>query len=173
MPIAIAEVISKSSHFVVGRLVCFPCLCTVRMCLTLELDNSLSFFFLQFKKFLDAVSLTCVFKYTLIRQECCRMDSFLLKRLGGSNEYKGNIIFLVKLNHSFDGIAFIKSVSSYLQNHNSDFQFSNVQSMKVSTSHLSWNVNLLTHRVAVITEGLMCIITLPWKKAIEEFWEWR
>ena len=65
---------------------------------------------------------------------------------------RNKIIFLVKINHPFDGTAFRRSASMYLQN-SSDFPSSNAQVVKVRASHLLPNINLSVHRVALVMEG--------------------
>lgn len=66
-------------------------------------------------------------------------------------DIKDKIIFLVKINHPFDGTAFRRSASMYLQN-SSDFPSSNAQVVKVRASHLSSSLNFSAQSMAVGTE---------------------
>ena len=72
------------------------------------------------------------------------------------------IILLVKLYHTSDGSSFT-SVSTYDQNNSSGCSPSNTHGVRVRASHMGPITHLYSHREAVVLQGSMGVLPLPWQ----------
>ena len=75
---------------------------------------------------------------------------------------KLEVIIFIIIYHPSDGRVF-RSVSKYIETNSSGCLSSNPRGVRGRFSHLLPNMYFSSHRVSVVTQGSMVIITLPWQ----------
>ena len=102
-------------------------------------------------------------RYTMIIKETCKID-VQLSRLMRVVTMSINIekILFVKMYHHSQGSTFT-SVSTYLQNKGSVCPSFNPQIVRVRNFHLLPNTHHSSYRVAVVPQGSLGLIPLPWQ----------